>query len=161
MAGIDDYPLTGYRFQLSIAGSASGGLPVGGQRTDGSFQEVSGISSQLAVEEYKEGGANGFTHYLPLHIKHANLVLKRGVTGKNSELSKWCNSTLSDSFGFQIDLKDIDLVLYDEENKPALGWTFKNAYPVKWEYSALNAQKGEILVQTVELCHQGVKEFNV
>ncbi|PIB35017.1 hypothetical protein BFP72_06225 [Reichenbachiella sp. 5M10] len=158
IAGIDEYPLTGYRFQLTLAGLTSVVQQAAGAG-DASFQEISGISTQMTVEEYKEGGENRFTHHLPLHVKHSNLILKRGIVGKASELTNWCNTTLNSGLAMPIELKQVFVQLMDETNKPVLGWTFLNAYPVKIEYSALDAQKGDIFIQTVEICHQGVMEM--
>ncbi|WP_109832607.1 phage tail protein [Reichenbachiella versicolor] len=159
MAGNSDYPLTGYRFRLTLAGVTSFQQALGADDT--SFQEISGISSQLAVEEYKEGGRNGFVHHLPSHVKHSNLVLKRGITSKFSELSTWCMTTMKSGLAIPVELKQVYIQLLDDSNSPVLSWIFANAYPVKWEYSALDAQKGDIFIQTVELCHQGMIELPI
>ena len=37
------------------------------------------------------------------------------------------------------------------------GWEFKNAYPVKFETSTLDAVKNEIVVETVELVYSEIK----
>ena len=45
-------------FYFSVRFSGTGGM------SDTSFQEVSGISSELETETYAEAGENGYTHLL-------------------------------------------------------------------------------------------------
>ena len=44
------------------------------------FQEVSGLSIEIEVEEFAEGGENTFLHQVPVRSKFPNLVLKRGMS---------------------------------------------------------------------------------
>ena len=62
-------PFLAFNFAVEIEG-----LLVGG------FSEVSGLESTIEVEEYREGGVNGFVHKLPGATTHANLVLRHGLT---------------------------------------------------------------------------------
>ncbi|UXX77731.1 phage tail protein [Reichenbachiella carrageenanivorans] len=160
MAANNEYPLTGYRFVINFEGAKT----LGNKATDGSdasFQEISGISAEIPVEEIQEGGENRFVHRLPQPIRYSNLILKRGLTQKTSELTNWCKTTMEGGLRKPIELKQVVVQLLDEENKPVLGWSFLNAYPVKWEYSALEASKGDIFIQTVELSHQGFVELDM
>ena len=36
-------------------------------------------------------------------------------------------------------------------------WSFRNAYPVKWTGSDLNAGGSEFLTQSLEIAHSGMK----
>ena len=53
-------PYQTFNFAVEIEG-----LLVGG------FTEVSGLESEVEVEEYREGGVNGFVHKLPVRTKFA------------------------------------------------------------------------------------------
>jgi phage tail-like protein len=46
---------------------------------DAIFQEVSGISTEMLLNELREGGENRFGHRLSKQTKHPNLVFKRGI----------------------------------------------------------------------------------
>ena len=59
----------------------------------GLFTQVTGISAQVDVMEYPEGGINTFVHRLPTRIKQGNITLKRGVT-KEKALLQWFQSTV-------------------------------------------------------------------
>ena len=56
------YPLPAFHFQVTFGASDSG--------SDTSFQEVSGIGTELEVEPFAEGGENRFVHQLPKAVKH-------------------------------------------------------------------------------------------
>lgn len=145
------FPVPGFRFSLRIAGA-------GNNEADASFQEISGISTEVPVEEIQEGGENRFVHRVPQPLKYSNLVLKRGVVNENSNLSIWCQSTINSGFATHVELKNIVITLLSDTNKPILTWTFINAYPVKWEYSGLDASKNQIFIQTIELSFQRFEE---
>ena len=49
------------------------------------------------------------------------------------------------------------VVLLDEIGTEVHRWNFREAWPVKWEGSALNAKTNESLIETLELVHEGVE----
>ena len=54
----------------------------------GFFTELTGMSLQVDVMEYPEGGLNDYVHKLPGRVKHNNVTLKRGVTNETA-LLEW------------------------------------------------------------------------
>src|SRR4029079_8650692 len=50
------------------------------------FTEVSGLQIETEVQEYAEGGNNGFVHRLPGRTRVGNITLKRGITGSEQLL---------------------------------------------------------------------------
>lgn len=133
-------PYRPYNFLVEV-----GGVVIGG------FSEVSGLSSEINLESYEEGGVNGFVHQFPKHTTCPNLVFTRGLV--NIDLFFiWYKATIE---GF-IEQKNGTIVLLNSQGIPVLWWTFKNAYPVKWEGPTLNASSDEIAVERIELVHQGI-----
>ncbi|MFM6311045.1 MAG: phage tail protein, partial [Dolichospermum sp.] len=57
-----------YNFTVEV-----GGVLIGG------FSEVSGLSSEINLESYQEGGVNGFVHQFPKNTSYPNLVFTRGL----------------------------------------------------------------------------------
>lgn len=53
------------------------------------FSSVEGLSVEITVVEYREGGNNEFTRKLPGVRKYPNLILKRGFDGHPSALQQW------------------------------------------------------------------------
>ena len=136
-------PFMSYNFAVEI-----GGVVVGG------FSEVSGLSSEIELESYQEGGLNSYVHKFPKHTTYPNLVLSRGLI--NIDLFYiWYQAT---NQGLIQQLNGTVIVLNNQQI-PVMWWTFKKAYPVKWEGPQLNASNDEIAVEKIELVHQGISKF--
>jgi len=114
------------------------------------FQEVSGLSSELAVENVQEGGENRFTHRLPGKAKFPSLVLKRAVI-TDSGLISWFQSAIED---LEIKPVGITVSLLDEGQNAVSVWNFVKAWPTKWAFSNLNAQNNALAIETIELAYQ-------
>jgi phage tail-like protein len=120
---------------------------------DTAFQEVDGITSELDTQEYVEGGEHRFVHRLPKGVKHPLLRLKRGVADLDSPLVLWCKSVLEGNLAQRIITQDVLVLLLDEEQEPLRGWSFANAYPVKWEIGSFHSTKNEVAIETIELSY--------
>jgi phage tail-like protein len=82
------------------------------------FQEVSGLSRELGVEQVAEGGENRFEHRLPVRGKFVNLVLKRGLLTESGVIS-WIRHAIEN---FEFKSADVLVSLMDEEHmNPAPG----------------------------------------
>jgi len=141
---LSDYPLPAFYFKVVFA--ATLGL------SDTSFQEVSGISSELETEPVIEGG-NQYVRQLPKSVKHTNLVLKRGIADMTSPLVIWCSTVIESDFMLPIVPTLITVYLMDESQLPVRGWTFSDAYPVKWNVDSFNSTKNEVAIETIELSY--------
>ena len=139
-------PLLNYRFSLTVSGFISD--------VDCGFMEVSGFSSKLNGEKYKEGGTNTYDIFLPTGIEWGNLVAKRGVI-RGSLMIDWIKTSLNT---FTFEPMPIIVTLWGDNRKPDVVWTFLNAYPVSLSTSNLDAGSrgsAEVLVDTIEFRHEG------
>jgi phage tail-like protein len=50
------------------------------------------------------------------------------------------------------------ILLLNNQQSSVMSWTFKKAYPVKWEGPNFNAGSDEIAVEKIELVHQGISK---
>lgn len=134
-----------FHFEVSFNG-------IGTNALDAKFQSVSGLEVQLDTETVKEGGENRFEHTIPMRRKYSNLILKRGVLGQSdgSLLNDWCKRTFEME---QIRTVNLDVILLNEQHHPLMKWKVLNAWPKSWKMSELNAEKGEILIETLELVY--------
>jgi phage tail-like protein len=138
------YPPIGFHFRVDFAGFPS-------DSADIRFQSVSGISASVPNSEtYQEGGENRFTHRLPVRASYENLVLKRGML-VGSQLIGWFKDAL-ESFIFSP--KDITVTLLNSSHVPIEQWVFHNAWPTKWNIDGFDAEKGAIVIETVEFSYQ-------
>ena len=140
----DYYPPVGFRFRVT-------GL--GGQETDISFQSVSGLNAQLQTESLKEGGENTNEHTLPLRVKYTDLVLKRGTVAKGaSTVTTWLKDAF-DNFTFSPLNIEIQLIGEDDKAKALMVWKVHHVLPKNWKFADLNAERGEVFLETLELSY--------
>jgi phage tail-like protein len=138
--------LTNFYFSVSISGPSSS--------YDAAFQEASGLSKELGIEEVVSGGENRFKYRLPSVASYPNLVLKRGVALEDSPLIEWCKDTLDMGMCKPIVPRHLMLNLLNQQGQASMSWSFVRAYPVKWMMSDLKSQDGGVLIETIELAYQ-------
>lgn len=116
---------------------------------DIAFQEVSGLSVDMEMESYVEGGENRFTHQLPTRTKYAELVLKRGLA-KGSYVTKWAIDGI-ENFTFQP--VNLTVTLLNENHQPLSAWYIVNAIPKRMEISSFNAEQNSVVIETLQLSY--------
>ncbi len=143
------YPPVGFHFQVTFKGIS--------EEIDTRFQEVTGLTVTVNTEDVEEGGQNRFVHKLPKSTSYDSLVLKRGII-KDSKLVAWCRKAVEE---LKFEPKDILVSLLNENHKELCSWNIVHAYPTKWAFSGLNAESGELLIETMEFNYQyfNVKNF--
>lgn len=48
-------------------------------------------------------------------------------------------------------LPTVDIALLNENHEPLMYWTINNVWPRSWKVGELNAERGEVLIETLEL----------
>jgi phage tail-like protein len=117
---------------------------------DTKFQDVSGLTAELGVEEVKSGSENRFSHRLPTRARYNNLVLKRGML-TDSGLISWFTDAVEN---FSFSPATVVVKLLDSEHEPIQTWTFQKAWPVKWVVADFKSTENAIVVETIELAYQ-------
>ena len=121
---------------------------------DNRFQEVTGLTAEVAVEEYREGGLNVHAHRLPTGAKFGNLVLKRGYIGDTS-VATWVRQAVEE---FVFEPTDVDVALLNEQHQPLAQWSFTGAYPIKWSLSDLKAQDNALAIESLEMAYKSFRK---
>jgi phage tail-like protein len=135
-------PYGQFNFQVEIDGVVVGG-----------FTEVSGLTTDTNIIEYREGNENhGTTRKLPGLIKYSNIVLKRGWTASTS-LWDWRKNVIDG----KTKRSSGAIILLDESRAPALRWNFREGWPSKWEGPALNGKTSEVAIEMMEIAHEGLE----
>jgi phage tail-like protein len=116
------------------------------------FKSVSGLRYETEVIPLKAGGANDTTFNLPGGMKWSPLVFKQGFT-KSSGLLAWRELWTKDGAKKRSGGSIIQL---DTALKPAAEWKFVRGWPSKWEIAEFDAGKGEVSIETLEICHEGL-----
>lgn len=115
------------------------------------FTEVSGLEAETEVEEYREGGVNGYVHKLPKGVRFPNLVLRRGVTS-SPVLWNWYESSIDGP----VERKTGAIVLQNSKGAEMGRWSFFDAYPVRWSGPQLNAATSDVAFESIEIAHTGL-----
>lgn len=117
------------------------------------FSEVSGLEMDVQTETYREGGVNAYAHTLPTRTAYPNLVLRRGLTDSQA-LWTWAH----DAMNGNIERRNGRVVLLDSTGEESWAWEFRDAYPVKWAGPDLDAARGRVAIETLELTHRGLSK---
>ncbi len=116
------------------------------------FQEVSGISAELNVEEITPT-EDHFKLKLSSEVKHGNLALKRGMLPSNSKFFEWCNGMLEGDLSTAVQPHDVSVALLDSSGGVLMKWTFHRAWPVKLTVSDLKSQENNLPIESIELTY--------
>ena len=117
------------------------------------FQEVTGLSSETQVIEYRGGNSKVYsTVKMPGIKKFGNITLKKGIFKGDKALWDKYNLIKMNT----IKRSTILISLLDEGNEVAMNWTLLNAFPCKMTVSDMKSDANEIAVETMELAHEGL-----
>jgi len=143
MANAPGYQTVNFHFSVEFS--------VGSKDVDIRWQSVMGLDSTIDTETVREGGENRFEHVIPVRRKYGPLVLKRGLLKPaDSALTRW----LQDAFEHEIinPLAAVTIKLLNEDHTSSLiYWTISNVWPRSWKLGELNAEQGNIMIETLEL----------
>jgi phage tail-like protein len=140
-----NYPLPKFHFQVDWGGTRLG------------FTEVSGLDFETEVIEYREGNSPTYNKTKqPGLTKFSNIVLKRGVFLGDFEFFELWRKTVFFQEGKELFRRDVGIRLLNEEHQPIITWVALRAWPCKVEYAPLKADANEVLIETMELVHEGL-----
>lgn len=140
-----NYPLPKFHFMVDWGGTRIG------------FTEVSGLSMETEVIEYREGNSPAYHKTkMPGLTKYGNITLKRGVFLGDFEMYTLWRNTMLFQEGKAKFRRDITIKLLDEEHQPVITWAIRNAWPCKLQYADLKADASEIVIESMELVHEGL-----
>ena len=115
------------------------------------FAEVEIPAAEVDVVEYREGGDRvSSTRRLPGRARYGNVVLRRGISGR-LELWEWFKA-IRDG---QLLRRHVTITLLDEQRQPVQRWLLRDAWPTKYDASDLNAKGNDVVIETLELAHEG------
>lgn len=134
-------PLRGFRYLVEMDGLVSGG-----------FVHVKGLARELKYESYREGGVNDYEHKLVTQVSYPVIVLERGLA--LDDLWQWALAAADGD----VKRRTVWVRLQDEANRKAWAWQIEHAIPVKWSSSDLDAQASQVVMESLELAHHGLRK---
>ena len=79
-------------------------------------------------------------------------MLKRGAF-EDKALWPW----LSQVEEGRVERKNVSIRVMNAAGVPIVGWHLRNAWPVRWKGLTLNADANEAAIETLEICHEGIR----
>lgn len=117
------------------------------------FQEVTGLSSETQVIEYRAGNSQAYsTVKMPGIKKFGNITLKKGIFKDDKKMWTMYNAIKMNT----IERVTVVISLLDEANAVAMSWNLTNAFPCKMTVTDMKADANEAAVETMELAHEGL-----
>jgi phage tail-like protein len=145
MAVLRDRPYMQFNFLVDIGDGNTDGPSAG-------FQEVSAISTEVAVTEYRNGNSKENS---PIKItglnKASDVTLKRGVIGALG-LYAWLNDIRN---GNQKALRTVTIQLQSEDHTEIVqACRLLRARIVKYSIGPLNAKGNDVAIEEIVLAHE-------
>jgi len=142
------YPYRVFRYEVEIEGIARAG-----------FSEVSGMSSSVDPVEYREGDDMRNTpRKLAGLTKFGNVTLRWGVATDEDFLA-WVFSVAPKNSAPPTGMvrHNVTIRLLDDKGGKGPSWQLINAWPVSYTAPDLSGMGGEVAIQSLELCHEGLE----
>jgi phage tail-like protein len=134
-----NYPLPAFHYQVEWGGEKM------------SFSEVSGLTMEIQMIEYRDGDSKQYEAIkMPGIPKYGNLTMKKGIIAADNKFFDWLNTTALNT----VERKDIIISLLNEAHEPVMTWKALNAFPVKVEGPGLKGAGNEVAIESIEVAHE-------
>ena len=141
------WPMPKFRFEVDF-GTELKGI---------AFQEVSGMDVENQIIEYRKTNNPVFsTVKMPGIAKYGNVTMKRGVFVNDNSFWNWHKEISMNT----IKRRNIVIKLLDEDGKVTMQWRLDNAWPTKITSTDLKSDGNEVVVDTIEIAHEGLTITN-
>jgi phage tail-like protein len=140
------YPLTTLHFEVKW----------GDSQNTMSFSEVSGLTMEAEVVEYRGGADKQLsTRKQPGLKKFSNVTLKRGIAPAESGngLFEWYNTIAAGA----VTRRPVTVSLLNEARDPVMTWKIRDAWPVKIEGPGLKSTGTDVAIESVEFACEGIE----
>jgi phage tail-like protein len=179
-------PLRNFKFRVTITPTGGLLNHTGATIKNLGFAVVSGLGVQNEMIAYREGGMNTHPHKMVGQSDYAPVTFSKGVFANEDDLYQWQTFIHSWSQGAagaggstsgNNDYRcDITVAVYDHPvssgayatpgntngaptpaGDPKLGYKLFNCWPASWSMTDLNAGDSSILIQQLQVNHEGFR----
>jgi phage tail-like protein len=116
----------------------------------GNWQKCEGLSVSYDIEEYKEGGLNGYVHRIPGRVKYETIKLTRPVDPTSSQVAAWVATIQSHTTRGTAQISVLDAT-----GKPVTTYSLSGVFPSKYSGPNLDIGSNVIAMESLELIHNG------
>lgn len=145
MAVFREKPYSNYNFLVDLGTGDSASVKAG-------FSEVILPQSVIDVIQYRSGNEKeSGVRKIPGRVHYGNIIFKRGVIG-SLDLYQWWNEVRNGDVNAA---RSVTVQLQNEDHTEiVLTWKFFRAWPVRYEFSPLEAKGKETLIEILELAFE-------
>lgn len=121
----------------------------------GGFSDVSGIGTEMAIAEYRNGNdkENHVRKVGGIH-KVSDVTLKRGIVNSFT-LFQWVKAARTQGPDAK---KSVNILLLDEAQKPVQSWILRGVLPMKYSGATLAAKGGgDVAMEELVLSSEGLE----
>ncbi len=119
----------------------------------GGFSDVSGLTNEMTVAEYRVGNSKEFhVRKVPLLHKVGDVTLKRGVIDSN-EFFLWIKQARESGFDAK---RNVIITLRDETGAQVRKWTLTAVIPLKYTGPTLAGKGGDVAMEEIVLSSEGI-----
>lgn len=145
-------PYRNFKFEVEIDGFTHAG-----------FQKVTGLKQTTEVIDYREGGENETPKKLPGQTTFDAITLSRGKSD-NTDFVDWAkelynldgrNGAQGSNEGFR---RQVVIYAKDKAGARIRKWTCSECWPSEYSTGDLDASANDVLIDTLVLQNEGVKE---
>jgi phage tail-like protein len=126
-------------------------LTIGGDDL-GAFHTCTGLGARVEVEQFAEGGNNGFVWQLPSRITWSNITLSRAVTSDTAKVGRWLERIIH-----RVERKDGEIVALQPNLTTITRWQVLGIVPVNWQGPSFDPRQSQPAMETLEIAHQGLR----
>jgi phage tail-like protein len=125
---------------------------VKGGETIAHFVECGGISADVNIAEYREGGQAQVVHKIPTYTSYNDVVLRYGVTSSRVMWDWFVAVTRG-----QVDRANVSVILLGADGTtPVIQWDLIAAFPRRWTSSDLRASAREVAIEEIVLAYESL-----
>jgi len=132
-------PGLGLRFKVIIDGHELG-----------NWQKCDGLNVEYDIQEYREGGQNGYIHRLPGRAKYENVKLARHVDSSTVDVASWLASVQ-----LRLVRGTAQITVLDPSGESVAEWVLVEVFPARWSGPSLDVNGNQVATETLELVHNG------
>ncbi|HMR67514.1 MAG TPA: phage tail protein [Anaerolineae bacterium] len=142
MANERERPYSAFNYLVDLGGGDGTAGPRAG------FQEVTGLSIEVTMQEYRAGNdARSAPQKIPGMYSVPDVTLKRGVLGA-TDLTGWLEQVRRGEDA----RRDVTITLQSENRQSeAMTWLLKGAQPMKYTGPSLNGKGTDVAVEELVL----------
>jgi phage tail-like protein len=116
----------------------------------GLFNGCEGLAVEVEVEDYSEGGNNGYVTRLPSRLKHSTLKLTRPLTPDSVKLTTWISSITTG-----VVRPTVQIAALRADGSQVAQWGLLEALPSSWTGPTLDPSSTTVATETVEIVFHG------